>query len=82
MIDDTQGNVRAIRQGMIKYMKRYLMDMDLMKNIVKQNPHAFESTEDIIEQFGRVQRELQAIIDYNFYSVEVEAVEHVENGVE
>jgi len=78
MIEET-GNVRAIRQGMIKFMKRYIMDMDLMKNIVLQNEHAFtESKEDILKQFEIVKNDLQAIIDYNFYPVEIEAVENLE----
>lgn len=71
---EEEGNVRAIRNFMIKSLNRYMMDMEFMKNVVKQNNHAFETEKDILEQFDRVNRELQAIIDYNFYEVEIKAV--------
>lgn len=71
-------HIRAIRNGMIKYIRRYIMDMDFMKNIVLQNPESFESKKDILLQFDRVKNELQAVLDYNFYSVEVEAVDRLE----
>jgi hypothetical protein len=78
MTDERVGNVHAIRNYMIKLLKRYKMEMDLMKNVVIQNSYAFESNKDILEQYDRVKRELQSILDYNFYDVEIKAVEDKE----
>jgi hypothetical protein len=49
--------------------------MDLMKAVVVQNKDAFEANKDILIQFDRVKRELKAVLDYNFYDVEIEAAE-------
>lgn len=77
-MEEKTGNVPAIRNFMIKTVKRYSMDMDLMKNVIIQNPDAFEPKKDILEQFDRVKRELKAILDYNFYAEEIEEVENKE----
>lgn len=78
MTDERVENVHAIRNYMIKLLKKYKMEMDLMKNVVIQNSYAFESSKDILEQYDRVKRELQSILDYNFYDVEIKAVEDKE----
>lgn len=67
-------NIHPIREFMIKSIQRYTTEMDLMKNVVVQNPTAFESSKDILEQFDRVKRELQSTLDYNFFDFEIEAV--------
>jgi|MudIll2142460700_1097286.scaffolds.fasta_scaffold11162_2 hypothetical protein len=74
-MEEKAGNVHAIRNFMIKTVKRYMDDMDLMKAVVTQNPDAFDANKDIQEQFDRVKKELQAILDYNFYEVEIKATE-------
>lgn len=75
MDDERISNVHAIRNYMITSLKKYMMEMDFMKNVVIQNSHAFESSKDILEQYDRVKRELKSILDYNFYDVEIKAVE-------
>lgn len=74
-MEEKAGNVNAIRNFMIKSMQRYIHDMDLMKAVVKQNPDAFDTNKDIQEQFDRVKKELKAILDYNFYEIEIKATE-------
>jgi len=69
------GNVNAIRNFMIKSVQRYIHDMDLMKAVIEQNTDAFDTNKDILEQFDRVKKELKAILDYNFYEVEIKATE-------
>jgi len=76
-MEEKAGNVHAIRNFMIKTVKKYISDMDLMKAVVTQNRDAFDN-KDIIEQFDRVKKELKAILDYNFYEVELDATEEKE----
>lgn len=78
MTDEKPGNAYAIRLGMIKFMKRYIQDMDLMKNIVIQNPHVFDTKDDILKQFDMLKDGFKGVIDYNFYPMEIEAVENLE----
>jgi len=74
-MEEKVGNVHAIRNFMIKTVKRYITDMDLMKSVVVQNQDAFDTKKDILEQFDRVKNDLKAILDYNFYEVELEVTE-------
>ena len=74
-MEEKAGNVHAIRNFMIKTVKRYMDDMDLMKAVVTQNQDAFDANKDILEQFDRVKNDLQAILDYNFYTVEIENID-------
>lgn len=69
---------RSLRSFMIKMIKRYMMEIDFLKNAVVQNAEAFESNKDLMEQFDRVKKELQAVLDYNFYLEEVKEVESKE----
>lgn len=71
-------HVRAIRSGMIKFMRKYMMDMDFMKQIVIQNPEAFDAKDDILKQFDMLKSSFKGVIDYNFYPVEIEAVENLD----
>jgi hypothetical protein len=74
-MEEKAGNVHAIRNFMIKTVKKYIEDMDLMKAVVVQNKDAFEANKDILIQFDKVKKELKAVLDYNFYDVEIEAVD-------
>jgi hypothetical protein len=74
-MEEKAGNVHAIRNFMIKTVKKYISDMELMKAVVVQNKDAFEANKDILEQFDRVKKDLKVILDYNFYDVEIEAAE-------
>lgn len=74
-MEEKAGNVHAIRNFMIKTVKRYIDDMELMKNVVLQNQDAFDTKKDILEQFDIVKNDLKAILDYNFYEVEIKATE-------
>jgi len=72
---EEHGNVRALRNFMIKSMKRYMNDMELMKNVIIQNAHAFDTKTDMIYQLNQIQSNFKAVIDYNFQQVEIDAVE-------
>jgi hypothetical protein len=69
---ESKINIHPVREFMIKSTQRYIMEMDLMKNVVIQNPTAFETSKDILDQFDRVKKELQCVLDYNFYDFEKE----------
>ena len=71
-------NIKVLRHFMIKTLKRYMMEMDFMKNVVTQNSNAFESEKDMLEQFDRIKNDFKALIDYTFYPVEIEAVEKLD----
>jgi molecular chaperone GrpE (heat shock protein) len=74
-MEEEKSNKEAIRLGVIKFMKKYMQDMDLMKAIVEQNSHAFDAKEDILKQFDMLKDSFQAVLDYNFYPIEINAVE-------
>jgi hypothetical protein len=77
-MEEQEGNVRALRNFMIKSMKRYISDMDLMKSVILENSHAFDTKEDMIYQLNQVQSNFKAIIEYNFHQFEVDAVDKEE----
>jgi hypothetical protein len=74
-MEEEKGNVRAIRNFMIKSMQRYMSDMELMKNIIIQNEHAFDTKTDMLYQLNQIKGNFKAVIDYNFYPFEVETVD-------
>ena len=70
-----EDNRQAIRNFMIKSLKRYMNDMVFFQNVVEQNKHAFDAIEDILKQFDTTRNDFKAILDYNFYLKEIENVE-------
>jgi hypothetical protein len=74
-MEEEKGNVRVIRNFMIKSMQRYMSDMELMKNIVIQNEHAFDTKTDMLYQLNQIKGNFKAVIDYNFHQFEVDAVD-------
>jgi hypothetical protein len=52
--------------------------MDLMKSVILENSHAFDTKEDMIYQLNQVQSNFKAIIEYNFHQFEVDAVDKEE----
>jgi hypothetical protein len=72
---EEKGNVKVIRNFMIKTMKRYMEDMEFLKAVVEQNSKAFDAKKDILEQLDKIKSDAQALIDYNFYPIEINAAE-------
>lgn len=72
-----ENNRQAIRNFMIKSLKRYMNDMLFFQNVVDQNKHAFDAVEDIIKQFDITRSSFKAILDYNFYPEEIENMDKV-----
>jgi len=70
-----EDNRQAIRNFMIKSLRRYMNDMLFFQNVVEQNKHAFDAVEDIVKQFDITRNDFKAILDYNFYPDEIKAVE-------
>lgn len=67
-------NRQEIRDFVISYIKRYIYEMKFFIQLVKRNELAFDSAKDTIEQFNRIIKEMDALLDYTFLDEEVEKV--------
>jgi hypothetical protein len=72
---EEKGNIKVIRNFMIKTMKHYLEDVEFLKAVVEQNSKAFDAKDDMLVQLNKIKDDCQALIDYNFYPIEINAVE-------
>lgn len=72
---EEKGNIKVIRNFMIKTMKSYMEDTEFLKAVVEQNSKAFDAKKDILEQLDKIKNDCQALIDYNFYPFEINAAE-------
>lgn len=69
-------NKQKIRDWMISYLKRYIYEMRFLSKVVDQNRGAFDnSADDAINQFETVVRDMEYILEYNFYEEEIDAVD-------